>query len=216
MIFMIFELSVWNLNLIACRASKIISYDAKLEPISWNLNIVNPLLNFCVGVWVGGSLTYSVNYLHRSKDVQKNQHLLIPVSARRPVESHGANMERKLKITGVKIAWVHAAWIMHNQISTTNFIYENDQRNKINIAGDFENEDVAHANRYCPRKFQNWAKISKIELPGNWTPLGSIQQRLTDSQSGKLTYRGFHIKLYPLVIGWHALECHTWSRIQLH
>ena len=36
-----------------CRASKSISNGIKLEPISWELKIENPFLNFCVGVWVG-------------------------------------------------------------------------------------------------------------------------------------------------------------------
>ena len=36
------------------RAAKIISNETKLEPISWERNIGNPLFNFCVGVWVGG------------------------------------------------------------------------------------------------------------------------------------------------------------------
>ena len=49
--------------------------------------------------------------------------------------------------------------LRRNQISTTNFIYENDKRNKINIAGDFENEtpthiDVAHANSKIEQNFQ--------------------------------------------------------------
>ena len=53
-IFMIFERSERNLNLNAsdCRASKIIPNDTKLEPISWELTIKNPILNFCVGIRV--------------------------------------------------------------------------------------------------------------------------------------------------------------------
>ena len=55
--------SVWNLNLDVpdCRALK---YNFKwfqsrtklVLPISLELNIENPFLNFCVGVWVGGHL----------------------------------------------------------------------------------------------------------------------------------------------------------------
>ena len=33
-----------------CRASKIIFNDTQLEPISWELNVGNQLLNFCVFV----------------------------------------------------------------------------------------------------------------------------------------------------------------------
>ena len=54
--------------------------------------------------------------------------------------------DEKLKITGVEIAWVGG-----NQISTPHFIYKNDQCNKINTQGDFENKTptymgTAHAN----------------------------------------------------------------------
>ena len=37
-----------------CGASKIISNEAQLEPISKKLNIENRLFSICVGVWVGG------------------------------------------------------------------------------------------------------------------------------------------------------------------
>ena len=50
--FMIFEPSEWilNLNSSDCRASKIISNDTKLEPISWEFDIENPFFDFCVGL----------------------------------------------------------------------------------------------------------------------------------------------------------------------
>ena len=67
-IYRIFELSVRNLNLksLDCRASKIISNDTKLEEIPWELDVENPLFNFCVGVWVGGHPP--ANFSHASKD----------------------------------------------------------------------------------------------------------------------------------------------------
>ena len=51
-IFRIFDPREWNLNLKSsdCRASKIVSNDTKLQPISWYLKIENRLFNFCVGV----------------------------------------------------------------------------------------------------------------------------------------------------------------------
>ena len=51
----IFLSSVWKLNLRSSnlRAPKNIFNDIKLEPVPRELNIENPLLNFCVGVWVG-------------------------------------------------------------------------------------------------------------------------------------------------------------------
>ena len=48
--------------------------------------------------------------------------------------------DRKLKITGVEIAWVE----MKSNKYPPHFIYENDQRNKINIFGDFENVTPTH------------------------------------------------------------------------
>ena len=67
-IFKIPELSEWNLDLNSsgCRASKITSNDTVLKPIFWDLNIENPFLNLCVGVWVGGhwrSQNLSRNFL---------------------------------------------------------------------------------------------------------------------------------------------------------
>ena len=53
-------------------------------------------------------------------------------------------------------------WLSQNQISTPHFINENDQRNKINIFGDFENEitthmveGTAHAISKVEQNFQN-------------------------------------------------------------
>ena len=57
-----------NLNSSHCRASKIISNDTKLEEIPWELDVENPLFNFCVGVWVGGHAP--ANFLYISKDAQ--------------------------------------------------------------------------------------------------------------------------------------------------
>ena len=50
----IFEPRNLNLKSSDGGASKIMSNDAKLEPISLELNIENLLLSICVGVWVGG------------------------------------------------------------------------------------------------------------------------------------------------------------------
>ena len=63
-IFMIFEPSERNLNLNASdrRASKIISNDTKLEPISWELVFGNPIFNFCEGVGVGGHGATNFSY----------------------------------------------------------------------------------------------------------------------------------------------------------
>ena len=54
--FRIFELSLGNSNLNSshCGASKIIWNETKLEAIPWELDVENPLFNFCVGVWIGG------------------------------------------------------------------------------------------------------------------------------------------------------------------
>ena len=67
-IFRIFELSEGNLylNNSNCKASKIIEIDTKLEQISWEVNVKNPLFNFCVGIWVGGqenSTSFNTNFV---------------------------------------------------------------------------------------------------------------------------------------------------------
>ena len=96
--FRIFEPCEWNLNLNSsdCRASKIIYNDIKLEPISWELNLKNPVLNTCVGVSVGGHPR--ANFSHTAKDAQNNSTSVDPNLM--TVGYIG------LKITGVKIAWV--------------------------------------------------------------------------------------------------------------
>ena len=66
-IFWIFDFSKWRSNLTSsnCRALKIILNDTKPEPISWELFIENPILNFCVGVWVGGYHRANFSYRYR-------------------------------------------------------------------------------------------------------------------------------------------------------
>ena len=51
-IFRVFELSEGNLYLNSsnCKASKIMEIESKLEQISWELNVENSFINFCVGV----------------------------------------------------------------------------------------------------------------------------------------------------------------------
>ena len=49
--------------------SKIISKDAKLESISWELNIENPLFSICVGVWVGGRPR---KFFHNHQKIRQN------------------------------------------------------------------------------------------------------------------------------------------------
>ena len=67
-IFWIFDPREWNLNLNSSdsRASKIIWNDTKPEPMSRELNIENQILNFCVGVWVGGHNSVSFHTDKRS------------------------------------------------------------------------------------------------------------------------------------------------------
>ena len=44
-----------------------------------------------------------------------------------------------MKITGVKIAWVEP-----KSIKSPSFMYENDQRKKIDTLGDFDNKTPTH------------------------------------------------------------------------
>jgi len=70
--FRIFKPREWNLNFNSSdyRAAKIIYNDINLEPISWELDLKNPLSNICVGVWVGGHPR--ANLWSGSKDAHKN------------------------------------------------------------------------------------------------------------------------------------------------
>ena len=65
------------------------------------------------------------------------------------------NPTKNWKLWGLKLRGLR-----RNQISTANFIYQNDQRDKINTLGDFENEAPTHTSaihafsKICG-KFQN-------------------------------------------------------------
>ena len=108
-IFRIFKLSVWNWNLNNpdYRASKIISNDTKLEPISWELNLKSLLFNFCVGVWVGG---HRANFSYRSKDALENFKSFhthgIPAPGREKTLTRKTG--QKYNLNKIKIAWVEA------------------------------------------------------------------------------------------------------------
>ena len=139
-----------------CRASKIIWHDTKLEPISWVLNIENRLFSICVGVWVGGH--HATNFSHISKDAQEN---FVSFDTNVVVVGDGANMvlngkpTKNLKLRGLKLRGL--TW---NQINTPYFIYEIDQREKLNNLGDFENQkpthiDATYAFSKFPKNFQN-------------------------------------------------------------
>ena len=145
-----------NLNSSDCRASKIIFNDSKLEPISWELNVGNQLLNFCVGVGVGGH--DATNFTCISKDAQENS---TSFDTNPVLGGDGANMVLNEKRTkNWKLRGLKLRGLSQNQISTPHFIYENDHRNEINIFGDFENEitthmAAAHAISKVVKNFQN-------------------------------------------------------------
>ena len=83
---------------------KIISNDTKLEPISWELNYGNPLLNFRVGVWAWGQ--DATNFSHVSKDAHENS---ASFDINVVVVSDGANMvlnekpTKNRKLRGLKL-----------------------------------------------------------------------------------------------------------------
>ena len=66
----------------------------------------NQLLNFCVGVAVGGH--DATNLSNISKNSQELPHLLIPMSSQGVTREKWSCMKnrQKMEITGVKIAWV--------------------------------------------------------------------------------------------------------------
>jgi len=59
-----------NRNSSNCKAPKIIFNDTELEPVSWELRIENTLVNFCVGVGMGGH--DATNFSHISKEAPEN------------------------------------------------------------------------------------------------------------------------------------------------
>ena len=75
-IFWSFDLKKWKSNLTSsdCRASKIIWNDTKPEPISWELNIENPIFNFCLGVWVGGHDATNFSHISNLWDFCMHNH----------------------------------------------------------------------------------------------------------------------------------------------
>ena len=54
-------------------------------------------------------------------------------------------------------------------MNTPYFIYEIDQRKKLNTLGDFENQTPTHID--ATTHFQKFCKIFKIEFPGNRTKI---------------------------------------------
>ena len=139
-----------------CRASKIIWHDTKLEPIPWVLNIENHLFSICVGVWVGGH--HATNFSHISKDAQEN---FASFDTNVAVVGDGANMVLNEKLTkNWKLRGLKLRGLTWNQINTPYFIYEIDQRKKLNTLGDFENQkpthiDATHAFSKILKNFQN-------------------------------------------------------------
>ena len=59
-----------------------------------------------------------------------------------------------MEITRIKIAL-----LQRNQMSTTNFKCQNDQRNKVTTLGDFANETPTH--------LQKFVENFKVKFPGN-------------------------------------------------
>ena len=92
-----------SVNSSSSSTSKIISNDTKLVPISRESNVDNPLLNNCVGVWVGGHPR--ANFSH-TKDSQENSTVSCLWDA--VCKTFVWKTDQKLKIKGVQIAWVKA------------------------------------------------------------------------------------------------------------
>ena len=82
------------------------------------------------------------------------------------VGGDGANMPSNEKLTkNWKLRGLKLRGLSQNQIITANFMYQSDQRNKVNILGGFEIETLTH--------ISTTHAISKIRLkfqnPGIWT-----------------------------------------------
>ena len=68
---------------------------------------------------------------------------------------------KNLKLRGLKLRG-----LTQNQVSTPNYIYQNDQHKKIYSFGYTP----------TPTQFQNFGKILKIEFPGNWTKTWNVSK----------------------------------------
>ena len=92
-----------------------------------------------MGVWVGGHSPTNLSLT--SKDVQLNSSFDINAVTE-------SNRGKKVSNEKPTKNWKLGGWKLHglsrNQMSTPHFIYKNDQVNKINTQGDFENETPTH------------------------------------------------------------------------
>ena len=148
------------------RDSKIIWNDINLEPISWELKSENQLFNICVGVWVRGQ--DAAKFSHISKDAHKNS---ASFDINVVVVGDGANMVLNEKPTkNQKLRGLKLRGLMWNQISTPDFAYQNDQRNKIYTLGDFEKKTPTHmvATHAISKSQQNFQNRIPRELDKNF------------------------------------------------
>ena len=93
-----------------------------------------------MGVWVRGH--HAANFSHISKDAPENS---TSFDTKVVVVGGGANMVLNEKPTKI---WKLRGWKLRgltwNQMNTPYFIYEIDQRKKLNTLGDFENQTPTH------------------------------------------------------------------------
>ena len=120
------------------------------------------LFDFCVGVWVGGHPPPTQTYIKRCA---MKFHIFWYQSYGRHRTSKKAMIEKlfeKWILRGLKLRG-----LIWNQISTPNYVYQNDHRNKTYKRVILR---IKRSRIWAqPTQFQNQSEISKNEFPGNWT-----------------------------------------------
>ena len=151
------ETWIWIVQIVELQKSLQTIPKSKQFPGNWTSKI--HYLIFCVGVWVRGQ--FATNFSCVSKDAYKNS---TSFDTNVVVVGDGANMvlnekpTKNLKLRGLKLRRLR-----QNQISTPNYIYQNDQQEKIYTFGNFGRETPTHkAGAHAISKF--WEKLK------NWIP----------------------------------------------
>ena len=120
------------------------------------MSIQNSILNFCVGGFVGGH--HRANFLYRPKDAPGN---FTSFDTNVVAEGDRGKMVSNEKLTrNRKLRRLKLRGLKRNQTNTPISIYENDQRNKIDIFGDSEivtptHIGPAHAFLKIQQNFEN-------------------------------------------------------------
>ena len=127
-----------------------------LKIVQNDTNIRHQLLNFRIKNQLLKIKFFSpeVSRVFSKDPLMNSEHFdTVMVSAEKPAKN---GFYGGLKLRG--LSW--------NQMNAPYFIYEIDQRKKLNTLGDFENQTPTHMD--ATHAFSKILQIFKIEFPGNW------------------------------------------------